>query len=61
VPRGEGNFFEQLWHLLGELDQTSGLTLLVGLLSLALILGLRRVAPMVPGSLVAVVLGILVV
>ena len=50
VPKGEGNFFEQLWHLLGNLDQTSGLTLLVGLGSLALILGLRRVAPMVPGS-----------
>jgi SulP family sulfate permease len=61
VPKGEGDFFEQLWHLLGQLDQTSGLTLLLGLVSLALILGLRRVAPMVPGSLVAVVLGILVV
>ena len=61
VPRGEGDFFEQLWHLLGELDQTHWLTLLLGLVSLALILGLRRVAPMVPGSLVAVVFGIVVV
>ena len=61
VPKGEGDFFEQLWHLLGELDQTHWLTLLLGLVSLALILGLRRVAPMVPGSLVAVVFGIVVV
>jgi sulfate permease, SulP family len=61
VPKGEGNFFEQLWHLLGQLDQTSGLTLLLGLVSLALILVLKRVAPVVPGSLVAVVFGILVV
>ena len=61
VPKGSGNFFEQLWHLLGELDETHWLTLLVGLVSLALILGLKRVAPMVPGSLVAVVFGILVV
>ena len=61
VPKGEGDFFEQLWHLLGELDQTHWLTLLLGLVSLALILGLRRVAPMVPGSLAAVVLGIAVV
>jgi sulfate permease, SulP family len=61
VPKGEGDFFEQLWHLLGELGQTHWLTLLVGLVSLALILGLRRVAPMVPGSLVAVVFGIVVV
>ena len=61
VPKGHGNFFEQLWHLLGELDETHWLTLLVGLVSLALILGLKRVAPRVPGSLVAVVFGILVV
>ena len=61
VPKGEGDFFEQLWHLLGNLDQTHWLTLLLGLVSLALILGLRRVAPMVPGSLVAVVFGIVVV
>ena len=61
IPRGEGNFFQQLWHLLANLDQTSVLTLLLGLVSLALILGLRRVAPMVPGSLVAVVFGIVAV
>ena len=61
VPKGEGDFFEQLWHLLGELDEIHWLTLLLGLVSLALILGLRRVAPMVPGSLVAVVFGIVVV
>ena len=58
VPKGSGDLFQQLWHLAGELDQTHWLTLLVGLGSLALILGLKRVAPMVPGSLVAVVLGI---
>jgi SulP family sulfate permease len=44
--------------LLGELGGTSGLTLLVGALSLALVIGLREVAPVVPGSLVAVALGI---
>jgi sulfate permease, SulP family len=61
IPKGSGNFFEQLWHLLDQLDETHWLTLLLGLVSLALILGLKRVAPMVPGSLVAVVFGILVV
>jgi SulP family sulfate permease len=61
IPKGHGNFFEQLWHLLGNLDQTSALTLLVGLVSLGLILGLRRFAPTVPGSLVAVVFGIVLV
>jgi sulfate permease, SulP family len=58
VEKGEGNFFEQFWHLLGELGSTSGLTLLVGLLSLALVVGLKETVPVVPGSLVAVMLGI---
>jgi SulP family sulfate permease len=58
VEKGEGNVFEQLWAFLGELGSTSGLTLLVGLLSLALVLGLRTYAPAVPGSLVAVAGGI---
>jgi high affinity sulfate transporter 1 len=61
VPKGEGDFFEQLWDFLSELGDTSGLTLLVGLLSLAIVLGLRARAPAVPGSLVAVAVGILVV
>ena len=61
VEKEDGDFFEQLWHLLGELGSTSGLTLLVGLGSLALVLGLRRWAPVVPGSLVAVLAGIVLV
>jgi high affinity sulfate transporter 1 len=58
VPKGAGNFFEQVWDLVTSLDETSGLTLLVGVLSLVVVLGLRRFAPMIPGSLVAVLLGI---
>ena len=61
VEKGEGNFFEQLWNLLTELGGTSGLTLLVGLASLVLVVGLKERAPVVPGSLVAVALGILAV
>jgi len=61
VPKEGGDFFEQLWDLLGNLGDTSGLTLLVGLASLALVMGLRERAPAVPGSLVAVLLGILAV
>src|SRR5690348_7793189 len=40
------------------LGDTDGLTLVVGVASLAVVLGLRRVAPVVPGSLVAVLAGI---
>ena len=58
VEGGGGNFFEKLRHMLSNLDQTSVTTLAVGLASLALVLGLRRFAPAVPGSLVAVLVGI---
>jgi SulP family sulfate permease len=58
VEGGDGNFFEKLWGLLTGLGDTSGPTLLVGLASLVLVLGLRRLAPVVPGSLAAVLGGI---
>jgi high affinity sulfate transporter 1 len=61
VPKGDGDFFEQLWDFLGELGSTSGLTLLVGLVSLALVVGLKEYAPVVPGSLAAVAVSILAV
>ena len=61
IEKGSGDFFEQLRALLGELGATSGLTLLVGLTSLILVMGLKELAPVVPGSLVAVLLGIAIV
>jgi high affinity sulfate transporter 1 len=61
VTKGEGNFFRQLWHVLTHLGETSGLTLLVGIASLVLVLGLKRWVPAVPASLATVLLGIAVV
>ena len=61
VDKGEGSFFEKLWDLLTELGDTQPLSLAVGLASLAVLLGLRRWAPKVPGSLVVVVLAVVVV
>jgi high affinity sulfate transporter 1 len=58
IDGSDGDFFAQLWHLLTSLDQTNWATLTVGLLSLVVVLGLRRWLPLVPGSLVAVLLGI---
>ena len=52
---GRGDLFEQAWHLVTHLGDTQGLALLVGTCSLAVIIGLRRLAPAVPGPLVAVV------
>ena len=61
IGGGRGDFFEQLWHLLKHLGDTQGLTLLVGALSLAVILGLRparsrrsRAARGVAGAIAAV-------
>jgi SulP family sulfate permease len=51
--------WRELGSWLGSLDGTHGTTLLVGLTSLAVILGLRWVAPAVPGALVLVVGGLL--
>ena len=61
IEKGSGDFFEQLWDFFKNVDQTSGLTLLVGGLSLVLVLGLKMWKPVIPGSLVAVLLGILAV
>jgi SulP family sulfate permease len=61
VEAGDGDFFEKLWDLVGELGATDVLTLAVGGGTLALLLLLRRAAPAVPGSLVAVALGIALV
>jgi high affinity sulfate transporter 1 len=58
VEKGTGNFFEQLRHLLRELGSTSGITLVVGVTALVVVMGLKRFAPVVPGSLVAVLGGI---
>ena len=61
VEKGDGDFFEIVWDLLENLGETSGLTLLVGAASLVLVVGLKELAPVVPGSLVAVLLGIVAV
>src|SRR5688500_7063174 len=44
VDKGEGDSFEKLWDLLGKLDDTQVATLAIGLVSLALVPGLRRYA-----------------
>jgi sulfate permease, SulP family len=61
IEGADGNFFEKLWGFVTGLGQTNGWTLLVGLISLAIVVVLKRVAPVVPGSLVTVVFGILIV
>jgi SulP family sulfate permease len=61
VDGGSGDFFEKLWHLIGNLGETSAATLVVGAVSLGLILALRRLSPSFPAYLLAVVGGIVAV
>jgi high affinity sulfate transporter 1 len=61
ISKGKGDFFDQLWHVITHLGQAQGLTVVVGLGSLAIVLVLRRFAPVVPAPLVAVLAGILAV
>jgi SulP family sulfate permease len=57
---GEGdNAWREFASWLGSLDETHWTTLLVGAASLGVILGLRRLAPAVPGALVLVAGGLL--
>lgn len=61
VPGGEGEFFGKLIALIQNLPQTSLPTLAVGIVSLAVVIGLKLLAPKAPGSLIAVILGIVAV
>jgi high affinity sulfate transporter 1 len=61
IEREGEDFFEQLWHVITSLGDTHARTLAVGAVSLAVVLGLRRVAPAVPASLVAVIFGVVAV
>lgn len=61
IDKHDGDFFDQAWGVLTHLGDTEWRTLLIGALSLALVLGVRRWLPLVPGSLLAVLGGILLV
>ncbi len=58
LPAGEGNFFPRLWDLLGDLGDVDTTTLAVGLGSLAVLLGGRRLVPAIPSTLIVLVLSI---
>jgi SulP family sulfate permease len=58
VEKASGNFFEEMAGLVRNLSSTNAATLAVGVVSLVIVLGFRRWLPLLPGSLVAVLLGI---
>jgi high affinity sulfate transporter 1 len=61
VEGGGTGFFGKLTDLIPQLDDASLPTLVVGVAALALIFGLRKLAPKAPAALVAVVLGVVAV
>jgi sulfate permease, SulP family len=61
VPVEGDTFFAKVWSALGQLGDANPATVALALGGLAVLLALRRWAPMVPGPLVVVVLGIALV
>jgi high affinity sulfate transporter 1 len=60
IEAGEGDFWERLWDILVHLGDAHGTTLLVGLLTIAVMVAVERVAHRLPAALVALVLGIVI-
>jgi len=59
VSGGDGNFFEQLRQLIVQLPQTNLYSLALGLGTLLLIFLIKRFKPIIPGALIALILGII--
>ncbi|CAM3175121.1 SulP family inorganic anion transporter [Stackebrandtia soli] len=58
VDKSEGGFFAQVGGVVASLGDVNGWAVAIGATCLAVVLGLKRWLPVVPGSLVAAVLGI---
>jgi SulP family sulfate permease len=57
VPGVSGTFFQQLGQFIAELPQTNPYALALGAGTIVLILVIRRYKPLIPGALVALILG----
>jgi high affinity sulfate transporter 1 len=58
IESGEGDFFERLWDILTHLGDVNGATLTVGVITLAVMVGVERFVHRLPAALVALVVGI---
>ena len=57
VPGVSGTFFEQLGQFITELPQTNAYALALGVGTIVIILVIKRYKPLIPGALVALILG----
>ena len=60
VPGGSGTFFQQLGQFIANLPQTNPYALALGVGTIALILVIKRFKPLIPGALVALILGTII-
>src|SRR5664279_4391900 len=58
LEKGTGDSISQLVHLIANLGNASVTTVVVGVAALAVLFGVERYAPRVPGGLVVLVAGI---
>jgi SulP family sulfate permease len=58
APKPSGNTVQKFWDVVTSIDDWNWTTTVVGLASLAILFGLAKFAPKIPGALVVVVLGI---
>ncbi len=57
VPGGSGSFLEQLGQFIAKLPQTNVYSLALGVGTIIIILSIKRFKPLIPGALVALVVG----
>lgn len=57
---GSGNFWERLRHIFAHLDETHLLTLVIGLVSIALLFSIERYYHKLPAALLVMLLGIVI-
>ncbi len=57
VPGGSGTFFQQLGQFIANLPQTNPYALALGAGTIALVLVIKRYQPLIPGALLALILG----
>jgi SulP family sulfate permease len=60
VSGGSGSFFEQLGQFISKLPETNVYSLALGVGTIALILIIKRTKPLIPGALVALILGTII-
>jgi MFS superfamily sulfate permease-like transporter len=58
IEKGEGNFFEQLWSIIGSLSQTSQVTLALSIIAVIILYVLEERFRKIPGVLFLFIIGL---